>query len=331
MTGDDFNYFNYYFNSIITKGKKDNTYKFALARFLVDYAYNLDDEYIDTKLENNDNEIIEFSTIAKSFLKYYWHQICKYKIRQNHNLDKLPLIVQIIQSVFGREYIPESFESMNKEKVSKAENMISKKCFDEVIPRFQNLTDGIHVTANNVFYEFHNNSIEVKPAALQFFKENYSFLYKGIILEWAKFLEKVNHGLPRLISKIERDVPSRRSLEKIKSILLEHSTTCFYCPNPLSRDKRMIHVDHFIPWSYIFEDEIWNLVLTCRDCNLKKHSSLPPKQFVRLLMRRNDLYCDMINGLKRSLLRLDPELQQERAIMKHYQNCMDYGFTVTYF
>jgi len=46
-------------------------------------------------------------------------------------------------------------------------------------------------------------------------------------------------------------------------------------------------------------------------------------------MKRNELHCNTINGLKKSLLRLDPELQQERAIMKHYRNCMDYGFTVT--
>jgi hypothetical protein len=62
---------------------KDNTYKFALARFLVDYAYHLDDTYVKTNLEYDTNEIIEFTTIAKFFLEYYWHQICKYTIRKN--------------------------------------------------------------------------------------------------------------------------------------------------------------------------------------------------------------------------------------------------------
>ena len=95
----------YIFNSILTKGKKDNTYKFALARFLVDYAYALDDTYMRIKVDNGEEETIEFETIAKAFLRYYWHQICKYKIRQNYNTEKLPLIVQIIQNIFGREYI----------------------------------------------------------------------------------------------------------------------------------------------------------------------------------------------------------------------------------
>lgn len=49
--------FAYYFNSILTKGKKDNTYKFALARFLLDYSHSLDDSYINAKIEN---DIVEF-------------------------------------------------------------------------------------------------------------------------------------------------------------------------------------------------------------------------------------------------------------------------------
>ena len=104
----------YYFNSILTKGKKDNTYKFALAKFLVDYSYGLDEDYIGNKIRSNQTESIGFPLIAKLFLKYYWHQICKYKIRQNYNLEKLPLIVQIIHNVFGNKYIPEPFKSMDK-------------------------------------------------------------------------------------------------------------------------------------------------------------------------------------------------------------------------
>lgn len=111
MTGNDFQY---YLNTILTKGRKDNTYKFALARFLVDYSYKQDELDIETGINKNESNIIEYSVIAQSFLKYYWHQICKYKIRQNYNLEKLPLIVQIIQRIFGKEYIPEIFRINGK-------------------------------------------------------------------------------------------------------------------------------------------------------------------------------------------------------------------------
>lgn len=88
-----------------------------------------------------------------------------------------------IHEIFGSEYIPESFESMNQEKIVASEKMIIKKCFLEVIPRFQNISDGIKVYSKKVFYEYDKNSILVNPYALSYFKENYSLLYKAIILE----------------------------------------------------------------------------------------------------------------------------------------------------
>jgi len=110
----------HYFNSILTKGRKDNTYKFALARFLVEYSYKQNVSSNENKINENKTIPIQYSVIAKSFLIYYWHQICKYKIRQNYNLDKLPLIVQIIHDIFGKDYIPDSFESMQTGKIEKA-------------------------------------------------------------------------------------------------------------------------------------------------------------------------------------------------------------------
>ena len=209
------NDFAYYFNSILTKGRKDNTYKFALARFLIDYSYMLDNLYIECKLKEAVYEKIEFPKIARSFLKYYWHQICKYKIRQNFNPEKPPLIVQIIQDEFGENYIPESFEKMNPEKILRAEKLITKKCFLEVIPRFQNIPEGVSVSSKLIFYEYDNDSISVKPQALSFFKTNHPFVRKAVIHEWAKFLEKINHGLPKLISKIEGEEFKRNSNSNI--------------------------------------------------------------------------------------------------------------------
>jgi len=234
----------YHFNSILTKGKKDNTYKFALAKFLVDYSYELDESICKYKKRNNNVETIEFSIPAKAFLKYYWNQICKYKIKQNYNLDKLPLIVQIIHNIFGEDYIPDEFESMDKKKIAEAEREITRKCFSEVIPRFQNISHGIRVVSQKVFYEYDNKYLYVKPEAIDFFRNNYSLLSKSIILEWAIFLERINIGLPRLISKIEGHKAQRSSLEKAKRILGNYFHKCFYCNVPLPSEKRMIHASH---------------------------------------------------------------------------------------
>jgi hypothetical protein len=216
---------------------------------------------------------------------------------------------------------------MNLEKILRAEKMIAKKCFLEVIPRFQNIPEGISITSNRVFYEYDNYSISIKSQALLFLKVNHSFLRKAVILEWAKFLEKINHGLPRLISKIEGEEFKRNSLNRYQLILEKHFDRCFYCANQLSSGSMSTHVDHFIPWSYIFEDELWNLVLTCRKCNLRKHSSLPDERRIKQLVSRNTHYSNVINELRKSLRRLDAGSNQEQVINKYYQNCLDYGFT----
>jgi hypothetical protein len=242
-------------------------------------------------------------------------------------LDKLPLIVQIIQHIFGKDYIPDSFESMDIDKIEKAELEIARECFREVIPRFQNIPDGVHVVSQCIFYEYGENQINLKPQAMKYFKENYPLLLKLVILEWAKFLEKINKGLPMLISKVEGHTAERSSLEKARKVLGAYFDRCFYCNNLLPQDKRLIHVDHFIPWSYIYEDEIWNLVLSCRDCNLRKHSSLPSERYLEHLLERDIEYFDKIEPLKKSLLKLDPENRYE-TIRKYFHSCIDYGFTV---
>ena len=131
-----------------------------------------------------------------------------------------------------------------------------------------------------------------------------SILFKAVILEWAKFLERINLGLPKLISKIEREEVQRSSHEKVKNTMRNYFGRCFYC-----------------------KDELWNLVLTCRNCNLQKHSSLPPEKFVRQLANRNLEYSATILDLKRSTQRLNVLGNPEGAIMKLYKNCIEYGFT----
>ena len=47
-------------------------------------------------------------------------------------------------------------------------------------------------------------------------------------------------------------------------------------------------MDHFIPWSFIKEDKLWNFVLACPACNIRKSNKIPDIQYVRLIQNRND-------------------------------------------
>lgn len=311
-----------FFHQILTKGSKSNTYKFALARFLLDYSKNLDKQYITKKIAKQERENISYSEIAKHFLKYYWHQECKFKIVQNHDPKKIPNVIKIIRKIFGTEYIPDYYSDMKKEKIQKAENAIVTNVFgkghkSQVVPRFQNMKGE---STRKLFYDYDDKGLEVNPEALEFFHENYNILFKVVVLEWAKFLEKIN-TLPRIISKVESEEIKRRTLSSYKKIFRKFSN-CFYCSNKLEE----IHVDHFIPWSYIFEDEAWNLVLACKYCNLKKSDRLAPEKFLDNLITRNKENGEKIETLGKSLRDLNPEGKWEAEIRRHYRNCKDYGF-----
>ncbi len=301
------------FNSIIAKGVKDNTYKFALMKFLLDYAH-----------ENHSCGIqkISYNEIAEKFLEYYWFQECKYKFKQDFKIERMPMVIRIIRKYCGEDYIPESYVKYFRNKQTLKNTMvkeIEQVCLQDVIPRLQ---------PRNTFefyQHFHILSpsgkkfrlppktkryIEVPETAHKFFKDHYNELSKILIFEWAKFLEKTNFT-PRLIAKIEDlGIHKRRSLVKFKKILLSHmESKCFYCDSSISKND--IHIDHFIPWSYIYDDAIWNLVISCSDCNLKKNDYLAARSCIYKIMKRNEEF-----GFN----------EYRKDVQEYYENCSKAGF-----
>ena len=46
-------------------------------------------------------------------------------------------------------------------------------------------------------------------------------------------------------------------------------------------------MDHFIPWSFVKDDKIWNFVLSCPSCNEKKNNRVPGKHYLIRIEDRN--------------------------------------------
>ena len=310
------------FVSILTKGKKSNTYKFALARALIEYCQ---------EHPKGDNLDIPYSYFARKFFEYYWHQVCRYRIKQDFKPNSEPRAMQVIRSIYNDS--KDGFKNISEKDKQKGENMILKTVFGHakvktsiVIPRFQNIPKGRGSTSKEIFYEYDDDSkiLRLKPEAFDFFKSNHKILSMAVLSEWAKFLEKINKSLPNLVAKIGQDEFRRKSLGKYRKIYLNHTCHCFYCGDRL--ESGYIEVDHFLPWSYIFEDQAWNLVLACKKCNGKKSASLPQEEFRTELLIRNRKLQDNIRELEHSLMMINTRLGWEREIENHYTICKDYGF-----
>ena len=103
---------------------------------------------------------------------------------------------------------------------------------------------------------------------------------REIIFGWLKFnminyLQRRNPTVPGISDKLEP--PQERKLESVKKFWL---TIVDICPlheiyNSQKITEKNISVDHFVPWSYIANDEFWNLHPTTRHINSSKNNNLP--------------------------------------------------------
>ena len=109
---------------------------------------------------------------------------------------------------------------------------------------------------------------------------------------WAKFMEKINEDdvLVKVLDKLELSTPKRDDLSVYREVLYEEfeACNCFYCGKKLSLSNRGIHVDHFIPWSYVKDDKLWNFVLSCPKCNERKNNKIPSKKYLEIMLKRNE-------------------------------------------
>ncbi len=318
------------FINILDLSAKDNTYKFAFARFLIEYC------------NSNTEKHVEFITIAEAFFKYYWLQECKSKLRQAPQVEKKPEIIKIIQKEFDKPHYPQTFEKIKKEepeKIQRCVKKIIKYCFHNVVWRFQKVKSGSGAKEMKVFFDFkiarvkHSNKkyidldygIDLNPKAIQFFKKYNAVLKKSVNLEWAKFLEKLNSSVPKLIQKTEGEIIPRTNLTKYRKELEPFFKNCFYCNIPLKPGKKT-NVEHVIPFDYIAEDNIWNFTLACQKCNCKKLGSLPPKKYLDALIIRNRNYRNKISMLEKSLTILGRDF--ENIINDHFEKAKLQGYMI---
>ena len=166
--------------------------------------------------------------------------------------------------------------------------MVKKDCIRNVVGAMYNDFEG-------KFYGF-----DIKGLGIIISHSAYDFILKFKpeieslnYYAWAKFLEQINSDdvILRIIDKLELSTPRRSDLSLYRNILyMEYEQhNCFYCGSKLTKS---IHVDHFIPWSFVKDDRIWNFVLSCPTCNSKKNNKLPSPSYIDRLIKRNQI---MIN------------------------------------
>ncbi|QPC45571.1 HNH endonuclease domain-containing protein [Mangrovibacillus cuniculi] len=261
-----------------TKSVKSSTYKFALMKALIENLYNV----------NEDCELT-YNQLVYTFAKMYWNLVVKNNLLEhNSNKQKKAKVVTVIKAIQQRYFIPDDLmfdtldDSIQLELTNKVKAVMKENVFG-----------ALYGDTNGVFYAF-NHQVEVlrlHPTVHQFMMKYQRLIIYLTNYHMAKMIDSLNEvpDTNGLLNKIE-SIAKRTSLKPFEKLLLSYfDSCCFYCQKPLKMGIRETHVDHFIPWSFVQSDQIWNLVLSCNQCNLKKSDKLPFRAFVDVIMERNEV------------------------------------------
>ncbi|MEP0755530.1 hypothetical protein NDA03_25440 [Trichocoleus sp. Lan] len=110
--------------------------------------------------------------------------------------------------------------------------------------------------------------------------ENYSIVRGWASWEWLEYMQKRNPNVPSIVNKIF--MPNERgSLKNQKEywgkVLGLNSVNCIYSGLPLSIGN--FDLDHYLPWSFVTHDQLWNLIPVIPEANLAKSNNLPDQQY----------------------------------------------------
>ncbi len=125
-------------------------------------------------------------------------------------------------------------------------------------------------------YKINDKIIEIYDEWVQYIAYNFSIIESWAFWNWANFLQNKNPNVLSLINKLQKPT-NRISLNKQikywKSILNKENLRCIYsdaiiAPNTFS-------LDHFLPWSFVGHDKLWNLIPMRKNDNSYKGNSIP--------------------------------------------------------
>ena len=130
---------------------------------------------------------------------------------------------------------------------------------------------------SNCLYALHGESVEVNPAWIDYLTEHYGILHDFTFWNLTLFLQKRNPNVPdvpsKLIKPIQRDSLTRQRKFWDTYINTVGSINCIYTGKLLF--PRQYDLDHFVPWSFVSHNLLWNLIPADSSVNSSKSNNLP--------------------------------------------------------
>ena len=124
------------------------------------------------------------------------------------------------------------------------------------------------------------NAIILHQDWIEYIAENYSIVRGWVSWEWLNYMQSKNINIPNIVSKLfipqQRDSLSKQT--KYWKLILNHQKIkCIYSQIELDTDN--ISLDHYLPWSFVAHDQLWNLIPTTPSVNSSKSNNIPAEKY----------------------------------------------------
>lgn len=149
---------------------------------------------------------------------------------------------------------------------------------------------------------------------VNFILQNYAVIMGWLRFNKALFIQDRNPGVPGVMYKVAPETEEKRkSLKNARELWIATVDVTgrplyeIYTGNELSIDE--FDLDHFVPRSYVSNDELWNLTPMAKQLNSSKNNKLPERRYIKDFVEYNYYLYSLIfaNGNK-----------DQAAILKHY-------------
>ncbi len=241
---------------------------------------------------------VSYGELINNMIIDAWYKVSEYKLNlgPSDNLERLILYVQ--DKLKLQSNIKSSELKKKLDRFDDAEYKRMKRSLIENVPyRLQApllpdlkgrdwnvgnaiLSEKINQHKNLIYYFERLNSFDT---VITFQNDwcDYIFANQAIIQGWIEYnmiayLQRRNPNIPGIINKIYP--PEKRNLNEIRKLwklCIEISPINEIYKNTILTTETKLSIDHYIPWSYVANDEMWNLHPTLDTINSSKHNYLP--------------------------------------------------------
>lgn len=250
---------------------------------------------------SSENVEIEFKRIIARMIVYAWYPLLQYRLSFGI-FDNLKKPVYYVSDKYGfppnydeRKLLDFLYENEDSELQKMMKDLTFHVPYRLLSPFFaedlKNVKDSLKnrlittlsLSSSKCLYKIvkgDGDKIILNDGWDEYLQDNYKIIKAWIYYKIVIFLQKRNPNVPAIAFKLEP--PRSRNLNmatKLWNKVIEASDIKdIYTGNQFNESNYkkfgVLSIDHFIPWSFVLHDEIWNLVPTFKNINAVKSDKL---------------------------------------------------------